>query len=165
MLSMALRINIPSFAVIVGVYVVLHFIFFDQFYKNPLQRGKDAPALPQKYSPFGFVCTLFRMSDDDFQKYCGLDALTFLLFIRLVIKILIWFGLYAITVGILTMWAASEFGDGGEWEGPSGGLARISLANLRSFGPDIGIADWDRWLGALGSAIGCWSALPPSNLH
>ena len=59
-------------------YLLLHFFFAEQFYHNPLKRGRGPTALARAWH---FVPLVLRMSDDDIEKYAGLDALALLEFI------------------------------------------------------------------------------------
>ena len=65
-------------------YLLLHFFFAEQFYHNPLKRGRGPTALARAWH---FVPLVLRMSDDDIEKYAGLDALALLEFIWPVLKI------------------------------------------------------------------------------
>ena len=82
-----------------------------------------------------FVPLVLRMSDDDIEQYAGLDALALLEFIWLVLKILASYSAYGLVVSLLASWASAQYGES-TWEGPEGGLARISIANMRPFRSD-----------------------------
>ena len=107
------------------IYVILHFLFYPQFYKNPLRRDFGPAAPGNRCNPLAALWFAFRMSDDEFEKHAGLDALTLIEFIRMAMKILFGYGLYGLTVGIISVWIASVYGDSGDWEGrPPGGGPR-----------------------------------------
>ena len=154
-LAAALPVNFAGLVAFVGAYAVLHFFFHPLFYTNPLKRGTGPDPPVNRHNPFASLWLCICMSDDDFERYAGLDALALIEFIRLAFKVLVGYALYGLTAGLLTTWAAATYGDG-TWDGPPGGLARISLANLGRFGAELPLVTWDRWLGSVGSVIGGW---------
>ena len=144
-------VNLQMLGYMVVAYLVLHFFFAEQFYHNPLKRGRGPTALSRAWH---FVPLVLRMSDDDIEQYAGLDALALLEFIWLVLKILASYSAYGLVVSLLASWASAEYGEGA-WEGPEGGLARISVANMRPFRSDnIFTESWDRWLPSIASVVG-----------
>ena len=154
----ALPINVGALCACVLLYILLHFIFYPQYYVNPLQRGVG-PQPPPNRRPFAALWLVMHMSDDAFEEHAGLDALALLEFIRLALRIFVGYGVYGLSVGLLSIWAANHLGSVAEnrtWDGPPGDLALLSLANLRSFPQDLADARWDRWLGSIGSVLGCW---------
>ena len=154
-LAAALPVNLTGLFAFVCCYVVLHFFFHPQFYTNPLKRGIGPEPPVNHRNAFAALYLCLRMSDDDFERYAGLDALALIEFIRLALKVLVGYAMYGLTAGLITVWAAATYGDD-TWDGPPGGLARVSLANLRRFGSDLPSVTWDRWLGSIGSVIGAW---------
>lgn len=153
----SLPFNFILFGAFCAIYAVLHTLFFDQFYKNPLERKTDAPT-PQttwRRNPFAPLYFVWRMTDDDFIKYAGLDAWALIEFTGMVIKILVGYGLYGLTVMIVCVAVAWVENSPWQIQAPKGTLARVSFANMREFG-DLATARWDRWLGGFASVVGIW---------
>ena len=148
-------VNLQMLGYMAIAYTALHFLFTDQFYNNPLKRGRGPEPLPRARA-WRFVPIVLRMSDDDIERYSGLDALAFLEFIWLALKILSYYAVYGLVVSAVSSWVAATWGEG-EWEGPEGGLARLSIANMRAFrdAEDIFSDSWDRWLPSIVSVVGC----------
>ena len=121
--------HMPWQGYMVVLYFVLHLRFAEQFYHNPIKRGRGPPPLRW---PWQFVMVVLRMSDDDLVRHAGLDALALLEFIWMVLKILVAYAAYGLVVSLGVSWASATYGNDA-FEGPAGGLARISFANVRAF--------------------------------
>lgn len=149
----AVSMSLPTFSAFLVGYLVLHTLFRVHYYRNPLLRGKG-PQPPAHV--LGFLRLIWHMTDDQLEEWAGLDAFALLLFLKVVLRVLGKYAAYTLTANLVTMWAHAHYGDGGVWEGPPGGLARISIANLRAFDGDPWAAPWDRWLPAVTSVVGAW---------
>jgi len=150
----ALQVNLPLFVVCVAIYSVLHTLFRAQFYQNPVARGKG--PTPPAGGVLSFVPLVWRMSDDEWERHCGLDAFALVEFIRVGLRILGGYGLYGLSIGLLSTWGSSQLADAA-WQTVFGEstLARLSLANMRSF-TDTSTATWDMWGTAASSVVGAW---------
>jgi hypothetical protein len=82
----ALSVNLLLFAVGILLYWILHTLLRRHYYQNPLVRSKGPPAAEAggMVRAFAWVKPVLLMSDDDVERYAGLDALVFLHFIKLV---------------------------------------------------------------------------------
>ena len=115
--------------------------------------GPPIPPVWWKRNPLAPFLFVVKMSGDDFVGYAGLDAWALIEFISLALKILVYYGCYGLTVQLTVGLCASMFGEG---EDIFGALAKLSVSNMRLFGLDYGIAEWDRWLQAWTSVVGGW---------
>ena len=150
----ALQVNLPLFGICCAIYVVLHTTFRHQYYQNPSARRSGPP--PPKgtrlrvLDALDFVTLVWKMSDDDFERYAGLDAWALIEFIRVVLRVLGGYGAYGLTVSVITTGGSSHLR---ELVGDSV-LARVSLANMESFTTDD--VTWDMWGTAASSVLGCY---------
>lgn len=153
--------NIPIALVWVLVFAILHYFFASLFYINT-ERGR-APA--KTSGTWGWICEIVvGMDDDEYMKHAGLDALTFVEFIRLCARVLgvmlVWACVVNMTFYVLSANHSLDpktntSGSAIDPEVLNSFLARSSLANVRP----IGVGDpyeWDQALAFAMSLLGMW---------
>ena len=135
-----------------ALYIVLHWLHSSFFYTNPTYRARGPPP---PLSPWGWLPLVWRLSEDEIEAHAGLDALVFLLFTKTLFKILLWIAPVAVVFELSIYCGCSFTIDSDDL--PTGGLARLSLANVPSFD-----SDWKRqepgcaWVVMLTSMLGVW---------
>ena len=151
----ALVSNMPLFGAMLLLYCVLHTAFRSVYYLNVV-RGTAPPPPPVPTSTVdavlstlccGWAKHVLRMSDDEFASHAGIDAFCFIVFLRLVIRVLFAFGLWAVAVN-MTFYVLAMSAE----EQPVF-LARASIANLASVADG---GDWHQWSSLVASVVGMW---------
>ena len=84
---------------VVTVYLVLHRTVTSFYYTNPAKRGRGPP---QPEGACGWLGVVWRITDDEIERHAGLDAVVFLSFIRMVIKILVLAAPFALVLAMPT---------------------------------------------------------------
>lgn len=101
---------------------------------------------------FGWIPVALRFTNDEIFEHAGLDSLIFLEFIRMLLRILGWFSLYACASIAFTAYSTSTSGVESQ---PLGRIARLSMANLLTIDDTAGPLV-DRWLALWASVVGIW---------
>ena len=137
---------LPAFLKLVLLYVVLHYLFYDKYYRNSsekeFQASNGSSPEPSSHVPFGWVPTLLTMNDETFQEHAGVDALTLLLFIRMSLRILVSFTIPA----IILAWMYTAASDDAQ-----GFFESATLAGVRTV-----TAEGSWWSALWWSVAGCY---------
>ena len=92
-LEAAVSTNFTTFAILVGVYCVLHCKEPRRFYRNPLKRG-FGPERPD--TAFGWLLVVLKMPLDEVERHVGADGRALLEFIALVLRVLAAYSFFAL---------------------------------------------------------------------
>ena len=152
----SLTVNMPAIGTSIATFVAMHLFFTKLYYSNAL-RGKMVDAPSDRFgATFGWCSGLLRvlkMPNDEFTQHCGLDAMAFIEFSTLLLKILFSFMVWACTIEIAVFYFAVQDGDNAS--SLSSFLARASLANLDAV-PSSGNSRPSQALSLALSLLGLW---------
>ena len=153
----ALTVNMPAIGTAIATFVAMHLFFTKLYYNNSL-RGTMVPGPPSERlgATLGWCSGLLRvlkMPNEEFIQHCGLDAVAFVEFSKLLLKILFSFSLWACTVEVAVFYFAVQDGDNAS--SLSSFLARASLANLDAV-PSSGNSRPSQALSLALSLLGLW---------
>lgn len=152
----SITVNMPAVGTAVGLFVVLHVLFHKLYYSNSV-RGLEVDAPSDKRLGWcSSVATALRMPASEFIQKCGVDAMAFCEFAKLLLKILFSFMLWACTIEIAIFYSAVQSRDDVDSISPSF-LARASLANVDAV-PSGGGDSWKptQALSLIFSMVGLW---------
>ncbi|KAL3926044.1 MAG: hypothetical protein SGPRY_003499 [Prymnesium sp.] len=144
-------------------FIVL-FLYFFCFSKNRdkytynIRRAEEqekpwvGPDAPQ--STKDWIRLVLSIPDEEYEAAAGLDALTFLIAHRIVIKSLRWALVVGVVLGGVYVMAAEVYD--GDKTYPEGGLARLSLSNVIYGGWESWVANW---FATVGMYVISWKTL------
>ena len=151
------------------VYLALHSWFEELFYTEIERR--HAPPKPR--GAWGWICSVvIGMSDDDYMEHAGLDALTFVEMIRLMIRVtgflLVWACVVDMTTYLVSAQVSLDNSTTTQQQSTidptmlNSFLARSSIANVRPLPSDQSFLEckyeWDQALAFSMSLVGMWLA-------
>ena len=153
----SLTVNLPAIGSSIGIFVAMH-LFFTKLYYNNALRGKKIGAPPDRLGATLGWCSgllrVLRMPNREFIEHCGVDAMAFIEFSRLLLKILFSFMLWACTVEVAVFYVAVQE-DATSSASVSSFLARASLANVAMV-PSSGSGRPAQALSLALSLLGLW---------
>ena len=127
--------------------MLLHWFFSHSYYSNAFKREeKDAVttqrnlSIPNRSSWCSGIFHAFTMSDDDYLRHAGVDALSFVEYLRLSFRVLASCMIWGVIAELACYTVASQNSFESGRDVPPGFLARASLANIGAV-PSSG--SWD----------------------
>ena len=150
----SLIINVPAILSLLLLYVLLHMAFTNMYYPGAA-RSRAKLKIPNGRGICAGFIQSWRLSDDDFVELAGVDAMAFIEFMRLLLRITFSFMLWALVAEtvVYAITVDRRIQDGGDV--PPGFIARTSLANVASI-PLGGTWQPMQALSLLLSLVGIW---------